>query len=229
MHMVHPKQHWRLLAAVLRRMQHPLQGVGFLTDWIAQELELVFVLSKEFTVWHLANRFTDVWGLKKEAIMDHSKKERPGWAYNKNNIEIDAEFAELETAKGLAFLRVRASLAKRVWLLAKAAHFSLLESGFHDDTHPLLLRHSEQWLVEPPREDLFAEAPVGRPAASALRNKALVKAVAALAKAGYGVGAACEHVAHVLATNGVDGHKDNLSGRTVQAIYQKRDKSNDEQ
>tara|TARA_R100000700_G_scaffold2365_1_gene5100 strand:- start:9282 stop:9806 length:525 start_codon:yes stop_codon:yes gene_type:complete len=167
-------------------------------------------------------------GDKKEAIMEHLEKERPGWAYHKDNRKIDAEFAELETAKGLAFLRVRAALAKRAWLLARAVHSSLLASGFHDDTHPLLLKHSEQWLVDPPREDLFAEPPVGRPAASALRNQALVKAVAALARAGYGIGAACEHVAHMLATSGVDGHKDNLSGRTVQAIYQKRDKSDDE-
>ena len=150
-------------------------------------------------------------------------KDQPGWAWHKDNPEIDAEFAELETAKGLAFLRVRAALARRAWLLAREVHAHLTAVGWHDNTHPLLLAHSEQWITEPPREDLFADTPVGRPTASVVRNRALVRAVAALAKAGYGIGAACEQVATILATKGVEGHRDNLSARTVQTIYQKRD------
>ena len=154
----------------------------------------------------------------------NTKQEQPGWAWHKDNPEIDVEFAELETAKGLEFLRIRAALAKRAWLLSREVHAHLKSSGFHDKTHPLLLARLTQWLSEPPREDLFADTPVGRPATPAARNQALVKAVAALAKAGYGIGVACERVAMLLATTGIDGHRDNLSARTVQTIYQKRDK-----
>jgi len=214
-----------------------------LTDWKAQEVELFFVLSREFAVWHWANRFSSCGDTEeKEANMRkpncpdgidpsncwHKDDCAPSNCWHKDNVEIDKELALLTTAKGEEFEKALVAITNRIKALILASISRLSGCGFHDSTHPGLLGIGMRELQSDSTLQTAGATP-GRPTSNVDRNIALAEAVVTLREVGVGITEACDRVAAQLLTKeGVDGHTDNLTGRSVQRIYQGRDKSGEE-
>mgnify|MGYP003136265615 CR=1 FL=1 len=159
-----------------------------------------------------------------QAPSDHA------FAWHKDNTEITKELAIIAAGEpGPEFDAASQSFAKRIQACAVASHDYLIESGFHVNTHPGILQVGMREIKSGEKLQ-SATTRTGRPSINADRNLALVAAVIELREIGVGVADACEKVARELLTkSGVDGHTDNLTGRSVQRIYQGRDKSDEQQ
>ena len=152
----------------------------------------------------------------------------PGVCWHADNHETERELKIIESGQGgPEFEQAVASFSKRLCACADHSYDFLVSSGYYNDIHPAVLKVGMHEIRKALQLNRLVAHP-GRPLGDGFRNAALVDAILELKALGYGVAEACEEVAEALLTkDGVAGHTDNLTARSIQRIYQSRDKSDE--